>query len=204
MECGLTSLILFCFNVPNTQSCIPIGDIFGGNLLYQPWNVAGHAIPLAFIYVFHKKKFEYPLAGLLLSTAVMDSPLWGGIRLLRSASLWCAHPSPPVCTFYEWVFYYYNPIGGYLVWSSPFFFPNFPSAALMCWSLVGRFVACGFLMLLQRRIEGLKYRKLVDELGESPDTKVFARTSLLSVLDKRRSRALRTTSKALRKLAAEE
>ncbi len=187
-----------CAEVVPNRACVPIGEIFGGNLVYQPWNVVGHAVPLAFMYVFHRKKIEYPLAGLLLSTAVMDSPVWGWIRIARGSSLWCAHPTPPDCTVSEWATYYYNPIGDYLVWHSPFITPNFPNAAFMFWSLIARFAASGLLIILQRRIEDQNWIKL----GKKEGLEEAARTSLLRTLENRRSRPLKATSKVLRKLAA--
>jgi hypothetical protein len=63
------------------KNCISVGQTLGGNLYYQPWNIIGHCIPGLFLLLLSPKKAELFLAGVLISSAVMDSPLWGAMRL---------------------------------------------------------------------------------------------------------------------------
>src|SRR5437879_9845246 len=73
--------IIYCYN--NNSICKSLGEIFGGNIYYQPWNVLGHMIPGLFLLLYFRSKkeelaiIELFLAGILISTAIMDSPLWG-------------------------------------------------------------------------------------------------------------------------------
>jgi hypothetical protein len=59
---------------------IPVGDLLGGNAYYQLWNVIGHLIPGLLLVWLTPKKVELFVAGALISSVVMDSPLWGFIR----------------------------------------------------------------------------------------------------------------------------
>jgi hypothetical protein len=150
--------IIYCYN--NNSICKSLGEIFGGNFYYQPWNVLGHMIPGLFLLLYFRSKkeelaiIELFLAGILISTAIMDSPLWGVIRLYgHDMALWhlvnSAQPhNEPTSNIWIWIMYYYNPIGLYGVWDGPF-----PSAALLFWSVVGRIAAAVILILWQYRQE---------------------------------------------------
>lgn len=150
--------IIYCYN--NNSICKSLGEIFGGNFYYQPWNVLGHMIPGLFLLLYFRSKkeelaiIELFLAGILISTAIMDSPLWGVIRLYgHGMPLWylAYNPQPhnaPTTDIWTWIFYYYNPIGLYGVWDGPF-----PSAALLFWSVAGRIAAAVILILWQYRQE---------------------------------------------------
>jgi hypothetical protein len=65
----------------NGQICEDIGKILGGNSIYQLWNVIGHCIPGLFLLVMTPKRWGLFLAGVLISSSVMDSLLWGVMRL---------------------------------------------------------------------------------------------------------------------------
>ena len=75
----------YCLNQEKLQSkscdekCVilPVGNLFGGDLFYQPWNVIGHLIPGLFLVWWTPKKVELFVAGALISSVVIDSPLWG-------------------------------------------------------------------------------------------------------------------------------
>ncbi|MGC2571706.1 MAG: hypothetical protein WA364_09365 [Candidatus Nitrosopolaris sp.] len=153
--------VIYCYNDNNT--CKSLGQIFGGDLYYQPWNVIGHIIPGLFLllYFWSKKEelaiIELFIAGILISTATMDSPLWGVIRLYgHDTPLWhcvpCEPPeklhNEPTNDLWTWIAYYYNPVGSYGVWVGPI-----PSAALLFWSVVGRIAAAVVLILWQYRQE---------------------------------------------------
>jgi hypothetical protein len=159
----------YCYNDKNVgYACKSVGEIFGGDLKYQPWNIIGHIIPgLFMLFYFRSKKEELAivelfLAGILISTATMDSPLWGAIRLLHGNPLWhclpCEPPppqnepttGPPAIQFMTWIAYYYNPVGSYVVWNPT---APFPSAALIFWSVVGRIAGAVILIVWQYRQE---------------------------------------------------
>jgi len=164
----IDSLNYCYFDKYNNNTCVSVGQIFGGDLKYQPWNIFGHMIPgLFLLFYFRSKKEELAivelfLAGILISTATMDSPLWGAIRLLHGNPLWhcapCEPPpphnepttGPPVIQLGTWIAYYYNPVGSYVVWD-----PNaaLPSAALIFWSVVGRIAGAIILIVWQYRQE---------------------------------------------------
>jgi hypothetical protein len=94
----------------------------------------------------------------------MDSPLWGIERKgFQGFPLWQAktNASTSKCpvehqrtySIANWTAYYYNPVGLDLVWDCSWLFPNFPTAATIFWSLVGRIVAAALLIWYQERIE---------------------------------------------------
>ena len=64
--------IIYCYN--NNSICKSLGEIFGGNFYYQPWNVLGHMIPGLFLLLYFRSKkeelaiIELFLAGILIST----------------------------------------------------------------------------------------------------------------------------------------
>lgn len=118
-------------------NCKSIGEIFGGNQVYQVWNIVGHFIPVLFMFFLKPLRIEYFLAVFLISTAVMDSPIWGLERMLRGNLLWTDN-HVPTTSIIEWIRYYYNPVGFYGVWDHDWLFPNFPTAAAIFWSLVLR------------------------------------------------------------------
>jgi hypothetical protein len=135
---------------------IPVGHLFGGDMNYQPWNVVGHLIPGLFLVWLTPKKVELFVAGALISTAVMDSPLWGVIRLdAHALPLWYlitpeAKDFTNTCDIGKWIPFYYNPVGTYGVWSISI---GFPSAAVIFWSLAGRLLAAGLLIWWQAKQE---------------------------------------------------
>jgi len=160
----LAILYGICYNDNNI--CKSLGQIFGGeksDLYYQPWNVIGHIIPGLFLLLYFWSKkgelaiIELFIAGILISTATMDSPLWGVIRLYgHHIPLWhCVPCEPPkklqieqTNDLWTWVAYYYNPVGSYGVWAGAI-----PSAALLFWSVVGRIAGAVVLILWQYRQE---------------------------------------------------
>jgi hypothetical protein len=170
--------------VPPRSGCIETGKLFDlwlgekqygpGNGVYQPWNVLGHCLPGLFMLLLERKKAELLfVSGILISSAVMDSPLWGLIRLdLHNLALWHAKYDGntlvenfvPTDDLGEWIRYYYNPIGLYPVWNNTnsdnsnanvkkdvtnnawWSLSNWPNAAMLFWSLVAR-IFCAFLLL---------------------------------------------------------
>jgi hypothetical protein len=135
---------------------IPVGDLFGGDMYYQSWNVIGHLIPGLFLVWWTPKKVELFVAGALISSVVMDSPLWGVIRIdAHALPLWYlntpnAESFANTCDIGKWIPFYYNPAGTYGVWSISI---GFPSAAVIFWSLVGRSLAAGLLIWWQAKQE---------------------------------------------------
>jgi hypothetical protein len=154
----------YCLNQEELQSkscnekcvIIPVGNLFGGDLSYQSWNVIGHLIPGLFLVWWTPKKVELFVAGALISSVVMDSPLWGVIRLdAHALPLWYlntpnAESFANTCDISKWIPFYYNPVGAYGVWSISI---GFPSAAVIFWSLVGRSLAAGLLIWWQAKQE---------------------------------------------------
>ena len=138
------------------EQCSPIsiGDMFGGDLIYQPWNVIGHCIPGLFLVLWTPKRLELFIAGALISSIIMDSPLWGVIRLGHQLPLWYLDENGKnfvnTCDLTKWISYYYNPIGSYAVWNTP---SGLPNAAMIFWSIIGRAVAVVLLIVLQAKQE---------------------------------------------------
>jgi hypothetical protein len=129
------------------DSLVGIGTLFGGNIYYQPWNIIGHFLPALFLLLLDPRKIEFFLAGFLISTAVMDLPVWGVERIYaHHGYLWLEHSN--TYSVSAWSQFYYNPIGTYGVWGS-----TFPTAMVMFWSVVGRLLAAGFLIWYQTKIE---------------------------------------------------
>lgn len=177
----------YCYN--ENSICKSVGDMFGGNLKYQPWNIFGHIIPGLFMLLYFRSKkeelaiVELFIVGILVSTATMDSPLWGAIRLLHGTPLWhrVDTPVPPhdepttgpaFVQFGSWVSYYYNPIGSYGVWGD-----SFPTAATLFWSVVGRIAGAVILIIWQFRQEKMEapastIKDLVYRLGKSNSSKI--------------------------------
>jgi hypothetical protein len=172
----------YCLNQEELQTkrcdvnCVilPVGNLFGGDLSYQPWNVIGHLIPGLFLVWWTPKKVELFVAGALISSVVMDSPLWGVIRVGEHAlPLWYINEENAdnfanTCDINKWIPFYYNPIGAYGVWT----ISGFPSAAMIFWSLVGRILAAGLLIWWQAKQEqdGKEFSipKLVLRIGKRP------------------------------------
>lgn len=155
----------YCLNQQELQSnscdvrCVilPVGQMFGGDQLYQPWNVIGHLIPGLFLVWLTPKKVELFVAGALISSVVMDSPLWGTVRIdVHVLPLWHIDNSQDsesfsnTCDIHEWIQFYYNPVGTYGVWDIN---SSIPSAALIFWSLVLRSLGAGLLIWWQARQE---------------------------------------------------
>jgi hypothetical protein len=135
---------------------VPIGKILGDNQLYQPWNIIGHCLPGLFILLLMPKRAELFLAAVLISSAIMDSPLWGVMRLAINLPLW--HMVEKInfletWNLGEWIVYYYNPIGGYPVWGDSWLGPGLPNAAMIFWSVALRFIFAGVLIVWQMRQE---------------------------------------------------
>ena len=155
--------LIYCYN--DNSICKSLGQIFGGDLKYQPWNIAGHIIPGLFMLLYFRSKkeelaiIELFIAGILISTATMDSPLWGVIRLWHGTPLWHLVNTPPapqnepttgpaVVQLWTWIMYYYNPMGTYGVWGG-----TWPTAAMLFWSVIGRIAGAIMLILWQHRQE---------------------------------------------------
>jgi hypothetical protein len=141
------------------QHCIEVGLVLGGNVKYQPWNIIGHCIPGLFLLLSDRNKVELFLAGVLISSTVMDSPLWGIMRLMHDGPLWhCKETENNRCTNFEdtynmdkWIAFYYNPIGLYSVWNDNWH--GQPTAAFIFWSLIARVVLAIVLIRWQRKQE---------------------------------------------------
>jgi hypothetical protein len=145
----------YCPNLGNNgcdDKCSPvsIGSMLGGDLIYQPWNVIGHCIPGLFLVWWTPKKLELFIAGALISSIIMDSPLWGVIRLEHQLPLWHRNEHGEnfvnTCDLTKWITYYYNPTGLYSVWNTP---SGLPNAAMIFWSIIGRSIAAISLIYLQ-------------------------------------------------------
>jgi hypothetical protein len=139
----------------NTELCkskiIPIGDMLGGNRIYQPWNILGHLIPGLFLMFYKPDKIELAIAGVLISTVIMDTPLWG-VEVLYfhpDQHLWIKD-DVPTDNIWEWIGFYYNPIGTDGVWGAS---NSFPSSAIIFWSIFARIAAAGLLILFQNKHE---------------------------------------------------
>lgn len=128
-----------------------VGVLAGGDKYYQTWNIIGHFIPGLFMLLLDPRKIEYFLAGFLISTAVMDLPIWGVERIYaHHGYLWTLTGN--TYSVIKWSAFYYNPIGMYGVWSGPF-----PTASIMFVSIFLRLLAAGILIWLQHHLEKHHY-----------------------------------------------
>ncbi len=124
---------------------------FFGNY-YQVWNYIGHGLAGSFWVFVDHRNWRFWAAAILISTVVMDSPLWGLIREfdVNGHDFWC-DPDPIIpfnyrkhCTFTEWFHFYYNWVGNYSVLGKEStYHPSgttifIPSASIIFWSLAGR------------------------------------------------------------------
>ena len=104
-----------------------LGTCLEETCIYQPWNVIGHCIPGLFLVLWTPKQLELFIAGALISSIIMDSPLWGVIRLGHQLPLWYLDENGKnfvnTCDLTKWISYYYNPIGSYPVWNTPSGYP---------------------------------------------------------------------------------
>ena len=79
-------------------------------LYISSWNIMGHCIPGLFMLL--PKKLELFIAGILISSVVMDSPMWGAMKLWHGLPLWHVEGKNNFATtssFVAWVTAYYNP-----------------------------------------------------------------------------------------------
>jgi hypothetical protein len=147
----------YCYlNITNNIRCADIGEILGNNRIYQPWNIIGHCLPGIFLLLMMPKRWELFIAGLLLSTAVMDSPLWGVMRLYaHGLPLWHTvnENFEDTTKIIDWIVFYYNPVGSHKVWKDSWPVEGQPTAALIFWSLVARVVIAILLVTWQERQE---------------------------------------------------
>jgi hypothetical protein len=146
--------LVYCQPQGVTNDCKSIGQIFGGNQSYQVWNIAGHFIPGVIMLVFRPMRIELVFVGFLISTIIMDSPLWGVERLWHGNVLWQEKQSQTT-SFVKWLIYYYNPFGLNRVWDHDWLFSNFPTAAMILWSLTARIV-CVILWIWYQNKQELK------------------------------------------------
>jgi hypothetical protein len=150
--------------ITESNQNITAGMMVGGksdNEVYQPWNIIGHCIPGLILLAFFPKKFELFIASILISSAIMDSPLWGAAKLMHNLPLWYmvngVNFVPTTIDFngfLQWITYYYNPIGFYPVWEDNW--PKdsgLPNAALIFWSVILRFIFAILLIYWQDRQE---------------------------------------------------
>lgn len=142
------------------KKCIPVGQILGNNNVYQPWNIIGHCIPAFLLLALFPKKSELFIASILISSTIMDSPLWGVMRLAHGLPLWHIQDGvnfqdTTVDWFglWEWTIYYYNPVGYYPVWQDEWPDPGLPNAAMIFWSVVLRIASAIVFILWQKRQE---------------------------------------------------
>jgi hypothetical protein len=148
----------YCEDQVTFENCISVGQTLGGNQFYQPWNIIGHCIPGLFLLLLTPKKVELFLAGVLISSAVMDSPLWGAMRFAHVPPLPLWHIQGDndfaiTWSLWEWTVYYYNPIGGYQVWEDYWLAPGLPTAAMIFWSVALRLILAAVLIIWQNRQE---------------------------------------------------
>jgi hypothetical protein len=104
--------------------------------------------------LFRPRKAELFVAGALISSAVMDSPLWGVSRLLHGLPLWHIEGDNlfvPTQSFAQWIVYYYDPIEFYQVWRDYWLASGLPNAAMIFWSVVLRFPWRVFAYLVARQ-----------------------------------------------------
>ena len=123
--------------------CMYVGKLFNNNSLYQPWNIIGHFIPGLFLLLFLPKKIELVIVGVLISSSIMDSPLWGIIRIANDGPLWHMVEKENFVetnNLTQWIVYYYNPIGGHQVWKDSWPIGGQPTSALIFWSIIARIV----------------------------------------------------------------
>ena len=144
-------------SISTTNICKDIGQILGDNSIYQPWNIIGHCLPGLFLICMIPKKWELFIVGILLSTAIMDSPLWGIMRLAHDLPLWhiVNGQFQDTTNIMDWIFFYYNPIGTYQVWKDSWPIDGQPTAALIFWSVVGR-ISLGILLIVRQKIQDLQ------------------------------------------------
>jgi hypothetical protein len=145
---------------PSPKFCktetIPIGKILGDNQFYQPWNIIGHCLPGLFILLLMPKRAELFLAAVLVSSAIMDSPLWGVMRLAINLPLWHMVGNINFVETWnlgDWIVYYYNPFGSYPVWGDSWLGNGLPNAAMIFWSVAIRVILAGILIVWQMRQE---------------------------------------------------
>ena len=139
--------------------CEDIGTILGGNSIYQPWNIIGHCITGLFLILLTPKRWGLFLAGVLISSSVMDSPLWGLMRLTHDLPLWDAGIDCEIrdtSSFIDWLVFYYNPIGTCQVWKDPWPVSGQPTSMLIFWSIVSRVVITIVLILRHETLNPLK------------------------------------------------
>jgi hypothetical protein len=147
---------------PNSNGiCIAVGEILGDNTFYQPWNIIGHCIPALLLLTIFPKKSELFIASILISSAIMDSPLWGVMRLAHGLPLWHIEDGQNFVPtsidwngVWQWIIYYYNPIGSYPVWGDNW--PEgsgLPNAALIFWSVALRVIFAVIFILWQKKQE---------------------------------------------------
>jgi hypothetical protein len=164
----------YCEDRKNGEDCVPnvpIGNMFviGDKNVYQPWNIIGHCIPGLFMLLLQPRKIELFVAGVLISSAVMDSPLWGVAKLyVYDLPLWhevtvvningttTSNCYAPTESLSDWIVYYYNPSGTCQLWEGDGFpWAGLPTGALMLLSLIGRLVGGAALIWWQNRQESL-------------------------------------------------
>jgi hypothetical protein len=148
----------YCDDEGIYENCIAVGETLGGSTYYQPWNIIGHCIPGLFLLLIMPKKVELFIAGILISSAVMDSPLWGVMRFAHVPPLPLWHMEGEInfvvtWSLWEWIVYYYNPIGSYAVWEDYWLAPGLPNAAMIFWSVAVRIILAAVLIIWQNRQE---------------------------------------------------
>ena len=133
----------YCLNQEKLQescdekcSVLSIGQYLEDISSINLWNVIGHLISRLFLVWWTPKKVELFVAGDLISSVVMDSPLWGVIREEgHNLPLWHIVETEEnfvnTCDVDKWIQFYYNPGGSYGVWDIS---SGFPSAAMIFWS----------------------------------------------------------------------
>jgi hypothetical protein len=156
----------YCYLNNEQEVCKPIGEALGHNNLYQTWNIIGHLIPSLFLFLYFRK-IELLFVSLLISTSIMDSPIWGIMRLVlyENVGLWhcadgkcepthgCDVNYEQTSIVYEWMIFYYNPFGFYPVWEDYWPIECSPTSALIFWSLVLRVSIAIVIIGWQERVE---------------------------------------------------
>jgi len=132
------------------ENCIPVGSLLKNNMSYQTWNIIGHLIPGMFLFLFMPRKIELCIVGALVSSIIMDSPLWGIVRLAQDLPLWTFN-FVPTYNLWEWISFYYDPLGTYQVWKDSWPVNGQPTSAVIFWSLIARIVVSFLLILWENK-----------------------------------------------------
>jgi hypothetical protein len=101
-------------------------------------------------------KLELFIAGILISSVVMDSPLWGAMKLWHGLPLWHVDGKnnfAKTSSLGAWIADHYNPIGKNPVWEASWPIAGLPTSAMIFWGFIAKICAAAALIWLQARQE---------------------------------------------------